>query len=82
MRRVFRWLVGLLSALAVWKLLSRRRGEPAAPPAEETDPAETHQDAEPEPPAEEASAETIEERRARVHEKAQETIDSMRDDEA
>jgi len=84
---VFRWLIGLLSALAVWKLLARRRGESAEPPAPEADPAEalrrklaeTQHDPEPEPPAGEDSAETVEERRARVHAKAQETIDSMRE---
>ena len=87
---MFRWLVGLLSALAVWKLISRRRGEPAAPPTAEPDPAEalrrklaeTRDDAEPEPPAGKAAAETIDERRARVHAKAQETIDSMREEDA
>ena len=85
-----RWLVGLLSALAVWKLLSRWRGEPAAPPAAKPDPAEalrrklaeTQTDAEPEPPAGDAAAETIDERRAGVHAKAQETIDSMHEGEA
>ena len=88
MRRLTRWVIGLGSALAVWRLWSRRRH--VEPKAEEPDPAEalrrklaeTRDDVESEPPAPEAPetpAETIDERRARVHAKAQETIDSMRE---
>ena len=80
-----RWMIGLASALAVWRLWSRRRH--VEPTAEEPDPAEalrrklaeTLDDAEPESAAGEAAAETVDERRAQVHAKAQETIDSMRE---
>ena len=84
-----RWVIGLASALAVWRLWSRRRRveaeievEPDPAEALRRKLAETQHDAEPEPSVEEAAAETIDERRARVHEKAQEAIDSMREDEA
>jgi hypothetical protein len=84
-----RWVIGLASALAVWRLWSRRRRaevevevEPDPAEALRRKLAETQTDAEPEPPAEDAAAETIDERRARVHEKAQETIDSMHEGEA
>jgi hypothetical protein len=80
--------VGLASALAVWRLWSRRRRE-AAVPEPEVDPAdelrrklaETRSD---ETPTEDAvtADEPLEERRARVHAKAQEAIDAMRDEEA
>src|SRR3972149_1047760 len=86
-RRLIRWVIGLASALAVWKLWSRRQR--VEPDEVEADPAEalrrklaeTHIDAEPEPepPAGEAVAETIDARRARAHGEAQETINSMRE---
>jgi hypothetical protein len=90
-RRLTRWVIGLASALAVWRLWSRRRQ--VEPKAEEPDPAEalrrklaeTRDDVGPEPAAPEAPeapAETIDERRARVHAKAQETIESMREGDA
>jgi hypothetical protein len=88
--RVVRWVVGVLSALAVWRLWSRRRRE--APPVEpQPDPAEELRrklaDArteEPETvtaPEPEEPVETLEERRARVHAKAQEAMDAMREDD-
>lgn len=90
MRRLFRWLIGLLSALAVWKLIARRRARNDAPEAVEPDPAEelrqklaeTRPDPEPEPADDESSSQTIDERRADVHAKAREAIDSMQPDES
>jgi hypothetical protein len=91
MGRLLRWILGLLSALAIWRLWSRRRREapvadvetvPVADPADELRRklAETRD----EPAAETADAvtaadESLEDRRARVHSKAQEAMDAMRD---
>jgi hypothetical protein len=79
--------VGLLSALAVWRLWSRRRRdapvpEPAADPADELRRklAATRDDA-PAAAEEPMAKESLEERRARVHAKAQETLDAMHEDE-
>ena len=80
--------MGLASALAVWRLWSRRhRHQPAVEPA--PDPAdelrrkldETREDEAP-VAAEPVVDETLEERRARVHAKAQETIDAMHEEDA
>ena len=86
MRRLFRWVIGLASALAVWRVWSRRRrpapAEPAPDPADElrrklARRATTRLAA----PEERLPDESLEERRARVHAKAQEAIESMREDE-
>ena len=84
MRRLLRWMIGLASALAVWRLWARRHVAVEVPP--EPDPAEalrqkpseTRNEDEAEAPA----AEAVDERRARVHAKAQETIDAMREGDA
>ena len=86
MRRLFRWVIGLASALAIWRVWSRRKRPAAAEP--EPDPAEelrrkldATRDDETAPPEEPTPDESLEERRARVHAKAQETIESMHEDE-
>ena len=89
-RRLFRWAVGIASALAIWKLWRRRTAveEPQAPapdPADElrrklsetraaagADPAMT-------PERASEPAETLDERRSRVHEKAQQAIQAMQE---
>lgn len=85
MSRLFRWIVGLVSALAVWRLWSRRRREPRVA---EPDPADElrrklaeSRDDEEAPVADSAPLESLEEHRARVHSKAQETIEAMHEDE-
>ena len=82
--RLFSWIVGLLGALAVWRLWSRRRREA---PVAEPDPADelrrklaATRDEAPAAPDDPDPEESLEERRARVHAKAQETIDSMHED--
>ena len=91
MRRLFRWVIGLLSALALWRAWSRRRKpephvEPEPDPAEELrlklaaartddEPAADEQDPGPD-------EESLDDRRARVHAKAQEAIEAMREDES
>jgi hypothetical protein len=84
-RRLFRWAIGLLSALAIWRAWSRRRRSQEVANAPEPDPAdelrrklaETRTDEAPAEDAVEAPAESLEERRARIHAKAQETLDAM-----
>ncbi len=80
--------MGLASALAVWRLWSHRhRQQPAAEPA--PDPAgelrrkleETRED-EAQVAEEPVVDESLEERRARVHAKAQEAIDAMHEGDA
>ena len=85
MRRAFAWMTGLVGVAALARLLHRRQ---AAQPAETSveDPAAELREAlvrsrEPETPApkaEEPAATSLEERRARVHARAQEAIESMR----
>ena len=88
MRRLFRWVIGLASALAIWRAWSRRRRPPAA--ELETDPADELRRKLAEAEArdddevaveEQAPAESLEERRARVHAKAQDAIATMHEDE-
>jgi hypothetical protein len=89
-RRLFRWIVGLASALAIWRLWSRRHRaqpiavEPAPDPAEELRRklAESRDETATAPADAPVAAETLEERRARVHAKAQEAIDAMHEDGA
>lgn len=88
MRRAFAWMTGLVGVAALARLLRRRQGEspkPAEPSID--DPAAELREAlarsrppeTPEPRAPEEQPETsLEERRARVHARAQETIESMR----
>jgi len=87
-------LVGIAALARVLARRRRRRDAPAVtPPVVEPDPAgelrrrldETREETaasyehEPEPAAAEAPTETLDERRARVHTKAQEAIEAMQD---
>lgn len=82
-------MAGLVGVAALGRLLSRRRaatgmGEPAsvADPAEELRQrlaAQRTSDTTPTGETESATGETLDERRARVHAKAQQAIDSMRE---
>jgi hypothetical protein len=88
-RRLLRWVIGLLSALAVWRAWSRHRkarvgAEPEPDPADELRRklAETRTEDEPAEETggtDEAAVESLDERRARVHAQAQETIEAMRE---
>lgn len=92
MRRLFGWAAGIVSVAALARLLGRRqRAEAPAGPA--PDPADElrrkleaartpgSDDGAPGPTAAPDVVETLEERRARVHAKAQEALDEMRRDE-
>jgi len=88
-----RWALAVVSALAIWRLWTRRRdrGEPEPAPAG-PDPAdelrrklaetrdETPGEAATAPDEPVATGESLEERRARIHAKAQEATDAMRED--
>ena len=88
-RRLFGWMAGLAGIAALARLLSTRQARREAPPAgEPPDPADALRQklsqTRAEPASETASArpddpslETLDERRARIHAKAQETIESM-----
>jgi hypothetical protein len=90
-RRLFGWMAGLVSIAALARVLARRRRDErraAEPQAVAQDPAEelrrklseTREAAgatEPSGPPE--PTETLEDRRSRVHAKAQEAIDAMQD---
>lgn len=92
-RRLFGWMAGLAGIAALARLLSARqtRRELPSPVAAPPDPADALRQklsasrAEPSaapaeaavPPVEASPAETLDERRARIHAKAQETIESM-----
>jgi hypothetical protein len=89
-RSLLRWILGILSVLAFWKWWTRRHGaeppaEPGPDPAEELrrrlDEQRAAEQAATEQPAPADAGETLEERRARVHEKAQEAMDAMRTEE-
>ena len=93
MRRLFGWTAGLVGIAALARLLAARRGRavapalPPAPPAE--DPAEElrrklAESRDADAPSAEATTtpeavESLEERRARVHAKAQEALEAMDD---
>ena len=95
MRRLFAWGAGLVGIAALARVLARRRprhgapsasSEPASDPAEElrrklsatrATPDEPSESQDIAPPAE--PTETLEERRSRVHAKAQEAIEAMQD---
>jgi hypothetical protein len=89
MRKALAWLAGILGIAALVRAL-RRRHEAAAPPAAGPDPAaelrarlQQSREAEavtvPAEPEIEREPVPLEERRARVHAKAQEAIDLMRE---
>ena len=89
-RRLFGWTAGLVSIAALARVVARRRRHVAPPPAEvgaAQDPAEelrrklseTRQDTAPSDPADTAPTETLDERRSRVHAKAQQAIEAMQD---
>ena len=92
MRRAFAWMTGLVGVAALARLLRRRRSQsqadtPLADPAAELRQtlARTRPPEAPDAPAskpakpDETPATSLEERRARVHARAQEAIESMRD---
>ena len=91
-RRLFGWTAGLVSIAALARVLARRRRHETPPPSlpEAGDPAdelrrklsETREAAgatESRQSAPATPGETIDERRARVHAKAQEAIDAMQE---
>jgi len=89
-RRLFGWTAGLVSIAALARVVARRRRHAAPPPAgadEAQDPAEelrrklseTRQDTAPSDPVVTAPTETLDERRSRVHAKAQQAIEAMQD---
>ncbi|RDI75906.1 hypothetical protein Gocc_0325 [Gaiella occulta] len=92
-KRALAWVAGLAGIAALGRLLARRgttSQAPAPAPAEplagedDVDPAEVLRRklaAQRSGPAEGEQAETLDERRARIHARAQETIASMRDGE-
>ena len=95
MRRLFGWMAGLAGIAALARLLSARQARRrASPPLLEPprDPADALREKlagsgtdAPTPPQDPAPAtdprdETIDERRARIHAKAQEAIDAMQED--
>lgn len=88
MRRLFGWMAGLAGIAALARLLSARqsRHEPPYPVSGPPDPADALRQrlsasrAEPHAHAaapDASAAETLDERRARIHAKAQEAIESM-----
>ena len=94
-RRLFGWMAGLAGIAALARLLSARQArrtgsppllEPPRDPAEALREKLAHSGADaPTPPqdsipADDARGETLDERRARIHAKAQETIDAMQED--
>ncbi len=89
-RRLFGWTAGLVSIAALARVVARRRRRAAPPPAalgEAQDPAvelrrklsKTRQDTAPSDPVDAGPTETLDERRSRVHAKAQQAIDAMQD---
>lgn len=94
-RRLFGWVAGLVGIAAAARYLARRSraaAPPPAPPTTGTDPAEalrrkldeTRTEAPAPPPPDTATAdetprETLEERRARVHAKAEAAIAEMQE---
>ena len=89
-RRLFGWTAGLVSIAALARLLARRRRREAPTPAAldaAQDPAEelrrklteTRQAAAPSDAAETEATVTLDERRSRVHAKAQQAIEAMQD---
>ena len=93
MQRSLAWIAGLVGIAALGRFLARRRGRSSGSPLEvpARDPAEelrrkldeqrgdTATEAR---PSTDAHSESLEERRARVHAKAQEALDAMREPDA
>jgi hypothetical protein len=90
MRRALTWIGGALGLAALARALRKRRRKPAPPavaqpaadPAEELRAALDETRAGDEPAGDQADAgepASLEERRRRVHERAQEALDAMRD---
>ena len=82
-RRLFGWMAGLAGIAALARLLSARRtrvDSPALPPA--PDPADVLREklAESRVEAPAADNETFDDRRARIHAKAQQAIESMQEE--
>ena len=88
MRRLFGWMAGLVGIAALARLLATRHARleatarapalPAAPdPAEELRRKLAESREQPTGAPAQAAAETIDERRARVHAKAREAVDAM-----
>jgi hypothetical protein len=82
-RKLFGWMAGLAGIAALARLLSARKARVERPAPAPADPADALRDklaetrAEPAPTRDEELGESLDERRARIHAKAQETIDSM-----
>jgi len=93
-RRLIGWTAGVVGIAALARMLARRRRHEVSPPPPATAAVDDRAEAlrrkldetraadEPEPAAERAGApqESLEERRARVHAKAQEAIDAMQEE--
>ena len=86
MRRLFAWTAGLVGIAALGRLLAARRARleaPALPPPQSPDPAEqlrrrlaeSREDVGSSPSPE--PSESLEDRRARIHAKAQEAMSAM-----
>ena len=97
-RRLFGWLAGLVGIAALARLLARREQLPpgrTTPPVEPDHAAELRRKLsetrvespepggpEADPPAADEQRESLEDRRARVHAKAMQAIDEMKEPEA
>jgi len=92
-RRLFGWLAGLAGIAALARILARRRHAPAATPAPplEPDPAaelrrklseSRSEPPEPTAPEPDEPQKTLDERRARVHAKAMQAIEEMKEPDA
>ena len=90
MRRLIGWTAGVVGVAALARMLARRRPAPkpvAAPPADDhaeasdaaSAPTSTADVEDVEDVEDEAPRESLENRRARVHAKAQEAIDAMQE---
>ena len=88
MRRLFGWTAGLVGIAALARLLAARRDRAVAPALPPEDPAEELRcklaesrgaDAPSAEPTITSEPESLEERRARVHAKAQEALEAMDD---
>lgn len=86
MRKLFGWMAGLAGVAALARLLSARQARHEAPPVDGPDPADALRrklsETRAEPPAasgDDGSGETLDERRASIHAKAQEAIAAMQE---